>query len=245
VTREAAQSERWVALLRGLKQQVSCVPCLERVKLPGVTLPLKPKVENWLFLTSEFAAQSVNWRRAKACLVAALPAAAKVARKRTKRVPVTATGGALELANRLCLQLQGASRMTLSEVGRERKPHVVYATSRLGTKEETHRQAVARLRAQATVSTAIVYQTRKPRGLSAALRAIPKAAVCALFFSPSAVRHFEMAFPARVKMTLSQVLCVGNSTVTAWNDIRRRGWPSGMAFQNAAQLEQFIGKECA
>ncbi len=244
MTREVAQSKPWVAQLRGLKQQVRCVPCLERVKLPGVTLPLKSGAENWLFLTSEFAAKSVNWKHVTSCHVAALPAAARVVREKLKRVRVTVAGGALELANSLCHQLGRGDRLTPSKVKKDEKPHVVYATSLLGTQEKTHRQAVARLRACATVSTAIVYQTRQPKRLKTILRAVSLVKIHALFFSPSAVRHFEMAFPVSGEVTMSRALCVGASTVTAWNDVRRQDWPLGMAFKNAIDLERYIKKEC-
>jgi uroporphyrinogen-III synthase len=194
VLTRAADEGRALAEALGLER----VPCIERVPLPwpGWPAPL-------VFVTSKAVAQRlINEPRPQNLRVAAVaPATKALLEGGGVKVDVSATGGALALAE---------------AVKREGPTDVFYPTSDAGVDQPEQAAAVAVLEQLGRVHRHVVYEVRAPSGLAERLRAVGSAGF--IFFSPSAVEHVAATGVLPLK-----VVCVGASTARAARE--QSSWP--------------------
>jgi uroporphyrinogen-III synthase len=236
LTRESADSKPLLQWCAANTIAASNIPCIVRVKKPWRVPAISSDADGWLFLTSPFVAAGMRWSQLSRWRCAALePRTVDVVRLR-HAVDVSVSGGAVALAKALNKQL-GPKRPGV------RPPVIVYPTSQLGKLEDSQRMAKKLLSQRATVLSPLAYETRAPPGLTRRLKKHCGQKLNVVFLSPSAVRFFRQATRGLGRgLTLSQVCCIGESTVRAYARFKMARWPQGLALRDIEQLKHQMKK---
>jgi uroporphyrinogen-III synthase len=215
VTREERDAAEACAALEARGRRAVSVPCLETAPEPWPWGPPSPGTVT--LFTSRRAVEA--WVRAGAAetgTLAALAPATVAALAEAGYVPaLSATGGIVGLARALLADWEARGRPALA---------LRHPTSDLGLGTAERRSADDVLAPVGPVDHRVVYRTRAPAGLAAALRPHVEGAWAVTFASPSAIDHLLAALPASATPPVA-VECAGGSTLRRWNERRPSQWP--------------------
>ncbi|HZF16277.1 MAG TPA: uroporphyrinogen-III synthase [Steroidobacteraceae bacterium] len=232
VTRAFDEATPLVERLERAGLAAAALPCIERRPIEWV-----PDLGAWagrttvFMVTSPFGARRLidYWPKLKDHgLVAALsPTTAQVVESAGIPVSITGTGGASGLAEAVV-----TSRTTRGAV-------VIWLTSAAGLVEPEQEQAAAVLRSTTELQRIVAYETRSPDALAGELQRWHGKRASAVFFSPSACRNFLGTRHAiATGPVLERIVCVGQSTLRSWSQLRPRGMPAAV-YQ--ASEDAFVG----
>lgn len=213
LTREAddARVDREVLDARGVP--VVEVPCVETA---WRAWPWSSPALDVTFFTSRRAVEAwVRAGRPPLHEVVAVSPSTSGALRALDVVPVLEVeGGVVALAEHLAARWDVLGRPPTQ---------VRYPTSSAGPGSAEQERALQVLAQLGEVDRRVVYDVRAPPGLEAALEAATQFSWSATFASPSAVSHFFAALDA--PRPPHHVVCLGQSTARAWNELRPPAWP--------------------
>lgn len=230
ITRALQEATALVERLDRLGIGAAPLPCIERVPIEWM-----PDLTGWagrqtiFMVTSPFGAQRLlaYWMqlRGRGTIAALTPATSAVLERANLTVDVAATGGSLALAKAVAQHLTGDKHDRPHAQG----PVIVWLTSAAGLVEPEQEAAARVLRDVAELHRIVAYETRSPDGLGEQLRLWHGKRVGVVFFSPSACRSFVAARNASgTGPLLERIVCVGQSTLRAWSQLRSRGLPAAI-----------------
>lgn len=214
VTREAADAAREVEALRARGLVARAVPCIATRWVPWPSWAPAEGESVTLFTSRRAVRAWVEAGSPAMGLLAALaPRTAQALHSLGVAPRVLAEGGALALA-----------RAVVAEWRRVGTPRwqVRYPTSDVGEVQDEQRQALAMLEQLGPVERRAVYLTRAPDGLALQVDEATRGPYVLTLASPSAAKHFIEAQASRAP---EQVVCIGASTVRAWDSSRPSAWP--------------------
>jgi uroporphyrinogen-III synthase len=217
ITREAEDARRECQALHAKGVHAISTPCIDCVTLPWPEWAQHPG-RAVVFLTSRRSAQQFLDAGPRGELVAAVaPSTTGLLDAEHCAVDLSATGGALALANALHAWWQ--------KLGQP-KWHVRYPTSDRGaTASGEQSAAIDVLSRVGPVDRRVVYQTRVPEGLARTLGAHAVEQWSISLASPSAVEAFFTHAPAQA-VAPRHVVVFGHSTEAAWNSQKPASWPT-------------------
>jgi uroporphyrinogen-III synthase len=214
ITREAEDARADCAALAERGVEAWPVPCVEFQALPWPRWTPGPGTPLTV-LSSKQAAQRYLEQPDRQGLKAGMaPVTADLLARHGVSCTVVARGGAVALAEAV------RAAWTL---GGQPSWHVRWPTSDLGALTAEQGEALEVLKRVGPVQRAAVYRTRAPVGLADELHGLLKGPWSATFSSPSAVQAFVEAAPRDARAPL-HVICLGRSTLRAWEAGRRPGW---------------------
>lgn len=231
ITREALEAEADCALLARRGVTARPAPCIEFAPLPWPRWRAEAGVPLTV-LSSKHAAVCYLAQPDRAGLVAAMaPTTANLLASQGVSCAVVAQGGAVALAQavRAAWTLGGQPRW-----------HVRWPTSDAGPATLEQGEALQLLAQVGPVQREPAYRTTVPAGLEASLAPLVRQPWCATFSSPSAVEAFLSHLPADARAP-ARVLCLGRSTLRAWEAHRRPGWPE--AWLTTSLLDTVVSLE--
>ena len=226
ITRPMEEATALVERLQRLGIAASVLPCIERRPVEW-TPDLKPWANRTIIfmVTSPFGARRLldygPQLQGRGKIAALAPSTAAVLEHSGLAVDVKGSGGALGLARAVAADpaAQGAV--------------IVWLTSAAGLVEPEQEQAAAMLRAIAELHRIVAYETRTPDDLAERLKQWHGRRAAAVFFSPSACRSFLAARSASgTGPVLERIVCVGQSTLRSWSQLRPRGLPAAVYQRN-------------
>ena len=233
ITRAAEDGLPLVAELSARGIAALALPCIEREPLAWPDWPFDSSAAHHLiFLTSLASARgALAWSRAhagvKVSFAAQAPRTDAWLVAQGLEVAVASPQGAVGLAQAV---VEWAKKKALHDL------RVLYPSSDAGELQPEQIEAVALLAPIGTVDRATVYQTRAPDHLDTALLAVPAGPTRWFFASPSAVTHAVAALHRAHLTPAVDVLCLGHSTLRAWQAAALAGWPAGRLHSRGLSL---------
>jgi len=214
ITREAVEAEADCALLAQRGVPARPAPCVAFEPLPWPAWTPGPGVPLTV-LSSKHAAVCYLQQPDRSGLVAAMaPTTANLLASQGVSSAVVAQGGAVALAQAV---------LAAWTLGGQPRWHLRWPTSDVGAGTLEQGEALALLRRVGPVQREAAYRTTVPSGLAGTLRPLLRADWSATFSSPSAVEAFLANLPTDVRAP-TRVLCLGRSTLRAWEAHRHAGW---------------------
>jgi uroporphyrinogen-III synthase len=245
LTRARAESVEWRSAFSGRGLATRLLPCIARRRRALRPWPKAPSsagvgdLSVYVFVTSPYVARLLPKRRleARGVRVAALePRCVEVLRERGLPVLVSARGGTVALAEALARHLHG--RLAPGPVT------IVYPSSDVGAKEPEQQRSRRMLAPLGRLLTPVAYETVRPPGLVASVKALPAGPLGLVFASPSAVHNFLVARRgAGVRPMVRAVVCLGASTAQAWDEGRPAGWPTALRASSTDEVLALCQKE--
>ena len=215
VTRESEDAAADVAALAARGLHAVEVPCLETRYLAW---PWAGPAPLTLFTSRRTVEAWVSAGRPALADVAAMSPATSGALVQQGVTPlITARGGAVALAHAILASWDGKGCAP---------SHLHYPVSNAGLRAPEQEEAVRLLERRTRLERRTVYEVHVPEGLAGRLAEATRGEWSAVFASPSAVAHFFSACPPTAPPR--HVLCMGGSTVRAWDAARMPGWPAAI-----------------
>ena len=222
ITRAVEEATTLVERLDRLGIAAAALPCIERAAI-GWT----PDLDGWagrqviFMVTSPFGARRLlaYWTQLRGLgkIAALAPSTSGVLERANLTVDIAASGGSLALAQAVAARPEAQGAV------------VVWLTSAAGLVEPEQEEAARVLRGVGELQRIVAYETRSPDGLGEQLRLWHGKRVGAVFFSPSACRSFVAARNASgTGPLLERIVCVGQSTLRSWSQLRPRGLPAAV-----------------
>lgn len=226
ITRAIQEATALVERLARLGIAAAALPCIERAPIEWM-----PDLAGWagrptiFMVTSPFGARRLltYWTqlRGHGKIAALIPSTSSVLERANLTVEIAATGGSLALANSVAQHLANGPQAPGAVI--------VWLTSAAGLVEPEQAEAARVMRSVAELHRIVAYETRSPDGLGEQLRLWHGKRVGAVFFSPSACRSFVAARNASgTGPLLERIVCVGQSTLRSWSQLRPRGLPTAL-----------------
>jgi len=220
-------------ITRAVEEAAPLVERLERIGIPAAAFPcIERRPIEWIpdletgsrraaifMVTSPFGARCLmaHWPQiqGRGKVAAMAPSTASVLEQAGIPVEISATGGALALARAVAGETQASN------------PVIFWLTSAAGLAEPEQEHAAALLANVGELHRIIAYETRAPQELGEQMMRWRGRRASAVFFSPSACKHFLAARGASGQgPLLERIVCIGQSTLRAWSELRPRDLPS-------------------